>query len=259
MKLLTTLLVMLSVMLSFFCAHALAEAVSPMKFPKQNRLSPLAHSHLTRTDSAPPFRAQFLTLEEFNSGIGANMIPVIPSLQSPPIPPGIMPTAAIPVQAPVKTQHHTVSSADAQFIKTAAHQGWLEMQYTKVALDHTLGAELNIYANSLMRDQSLAISELERLADARGILLTENPDPNHTANLERLSKLLGEDEFNAEFLSILYRLHERTVAIYENGAVYSRDDEVRVFAQNQLAMMRRHLQHVRSLRDNAAKGGLTVR
>jgi putative membrane protein len=136
-----------------------------------------------------------------------------------------------------------VAASDGTFLTEAWRRGQTEVRLGELAKTQAgssavkqLGDQLNV-AHSRMNE------ELKALAKKKALNIWGDPDNIKIAELRQLSG----DAFDRAYLAEVVRLHERSVADFDQALKASSDPDVKAFVNRNLAQLRAHLASIKKL------------
>jgi putative membrane protein len=92
-----------------------------------------------------------------------------------------------------------LSKADAGMMRDMANVNISEVAAAKIALDKSKNEHVQAYAKQMVDDHSKAESDLQQLAQSKGVTLPTEPDKKHQAAAKKLSALSG-DAFDRAYM-----------------------------------------------------------
>jgi putative membrane protein len=172
-----------------------------------------------------------------------------------------LPTEANPVpkgndggtgdQKPLKAP----SDADSRFAMTAAEGGMLEVELGRLASTRAANAEVQNFAQRMVKDHTKANVELTAIAGTKNLMLPtqEQVKAKHQALIAKLEKLQGA-AFDREYMSAMVKDHDEDVPLFEKQAKSGRDVALQGFAEKTLPTLREHQKMAKQIRDKVAAG-----
>jgi putative membrane protein len=150
-------------------------------------------------------------------------------------------------QAPAK-----LSSADRKFLMEAAQGGMLEVESGRLALEKASSKEVKDFAQQLVKDHTDANEKLMQIAQDKGIELPKKLDAKHKQKLDKLAKLEGA-EFDRAYMSEMgHKDHKKDIQAFEKQARQGKDPELKVFAEETLPVLQKHLSMAQKVQGGAA-------
>jgi putative membrane protein len=154
-----------------------------------------------------------------------------------------------------------LSSSDRKFLMEAAQGGLLEVEAGRLAAARAGSDEVRQFAQQLVKDHSDANEKLMQIAQDKGVQLPKQLDAKHKQQLDKLSKLKGEEFDRAYLAQIGHKDHQKDIQAFEKQARQGKDAELRTFAEETLPVLQKHLsmaQKVTSGEGSAQAGGSTA-
>jgi len=143
-----------------------------------------------------------------------------------------------------------LSAADRRFIEHAAEGGRMEVALGRLAADHASNSDVKSFGQMMVTDHSKANSELESLAQQKGVTL---PAEKTDSKQNQLSKLSG-DQFDRRYVAMMLSDHQKDVAEFEKMSRSASDPDVKSFAAKTLPTLQMHLDRVKMLSQNTTGG-----
>lgn len=157
--------------------------------------------------------------------------------------------------APAPGSDASASEADRTFVAAATKSGLAEVAAGRYVAVEGRDPEVKAFAERLQQDHSAANAQLARLASARNIPADTRASDQLDEDLVELRKA-SADKIDALFLARFgTSAHQETIALFERQAREGTDEELRAFANDTLAVLRRHLDAARALERKLAGGG----
>jgi len=144
----------------------------------------------------------------------------------------------------------SLSGADRKFIEHAAMGGKKEVALGRLAAERASSPEVKAFGQMMVDDHSKANSELESLAQQKGVTL---PAEKTDSNQNKLSKLSG-DQFDRAYISMMQADHQKDVAEFEKESTSASDPDVKAFAAKTLPVLQKHKEKVNSIKGGMAGG-----
>lgn len=135
---------------------------------------------------------------------------------------------------------------DGGFITEAADMNANETALGDLARRRATSADVRHFAEALHRDHAAAAKELEALAGRKQWAYPQSVDALQAQALQALDREQGP-EFDRAFVDAMIAAHERAIRSFTMAAASASDPELKAFAQKQLPILQRHLDHARSL------------
>jgi len=155
--------------------------------------------------------------------------------------------------SPMSSTSGQLSSSDESFLRRAAAGGAAEVELGNLAKDRATDPEVKQFAEKMVTDHSKANEELKRLAQKKGVAISDMPDSKSKREMDRLSKLSGA-EFDKAYAKLMVSDHEKDVSEFEKESKNAKDTDVREFASKTLPTLQDHLRMAREDNSKVAKG-----
>lgn|SRR5690606_2277759 len=135
---------------------------------------------------------------------------------------------------------------EADFAIKAAEGGLFEVQLGKIAASRAVNQDVKEFAAMMVKDHGLANQELTALAKAKNIVLPTALGRDNQDDLREFN-VKAANEFDEDYIERMIEDHERTIKIFERASSQSKDSEVKAFADKQLPILKKHLEHARMI------------
>lgn len=148
-----------------------------------------------------------------------------------------------------------LSAADKKAINDMALANMAEVETGKLALSKSQNAEVKTFAQQMIDDHGKALTEVQTLAQSKGVTLPTELDPKHKAISAKLEKLSGE-AFDREYIkSVGVADHKATHSKLQAGSKGAKDPDVKALATKLMPTVEQHLKAAQQM--NSAKSGTT--
>jgi putative membrane protein len=166
-------------------------------------------------------------------------------------------TAVLAVQGAVLARHQGMrhamrGSADASFMREAAHGGFAEVQTGHLAEQRGASDRVRNFGRRMLTDHGKANVELARLAQSKGVILPTGPNQEQKHAYNRLARLSGRS-FDRAYMNDMVSDHVEDVAKFRDEAKNGHDPDVRRWASRTLPTLEMHLAMARQIH-NAMNG-----
>lgn len=131
-----------------------------------------------------------------------------------------------------------LSAGDKRFVKKAYKGGMEEVETAKMAKDKAKNDATKEVADRMVTDHTKANDRLMEIAKEENLDLSK---------VEAKPATISEDNFDKEYLTMLKKDHEKTIAMFEkeaNDMKEGEDRDVPKFAKDTLPTLKEHLQMV---------------
>jgi predicted outer membrane protein len=143
-----------------------------------------------------------------------------------------------------------LSSADRTFVNEAAAGGLAEVQDAQLAQQKSTSSDVKQFAGTMISDHTQANTDLNQIAQSKGITPPNAPTRVQQSAQEDLKKLSG-GAFDRQYMKQQVEDHQKTVALFQTEANSGQDAQLKALAQKYLPKLQQHLQMAQSL---AVKG-----
>ena len=143
---------------------------------------------------------------------------------------------------------------DKKFLKQAALDGMTEVELGKVAEQKASSADVKQFAQKMVDDHTKANEELKQAASKQNISVPDALDSKHQSQIDKLSKLSGED-FDKAYAKEQVKNHQSDVKEFTAEARSGNNAGVMAFASSVLPTLQEHLEMAKNLNKSEKNGG----
>ena len=161
------------------------------------------------------------------------------------------PVASFAQSAPTRSGERPATSATARSFLTDAAQGdAAEVKMGTLAEKNGGSAEAKDFGKMLVTDHTKAGQQVKAAAQRVDVTVEEQPNSEQQKDYDKLSKLKGA-AFDKEFARMSVEDHQKDIAKFQKEAD-AKDGPVSDLAQQQLPVLKKHLQTAESLQKQQA-------
>lgn len=146
------------------------------------------------------------------------------------------------------------AASDESFVKKASQGGLAEVKLGEIAQQRAQNPEVKEFAQHLVSEHQQANTELQQLAQTKGMTLESEVSGKHKQTVSRLEKTKPE-EFDKKFMEVVVKEHKDNVKEFKKQAEKGKDADVKSWAEKTLPSLEKHLQMAQQLQKKVAKGG----
>jgi putative membrane protein len=148
-----------------------------------------------------------------------------------------------------------MSKTDSKAITDMAMVNMAEVEMGKLAQSKSQNPEVKTFAQQMIDDHTKGLSEVQTVAQAKGITLPTELDAKHKAMSAKLAKLEG-DKFDREYMKMGGTGgHKEALAMLKKNEKNAKDAEVKGLATKMMPTVEQHLKAAQQM--PAAKSGTT--
>ncbi|MNY09353.1 hypothetical protein D3C86_1422660 [compost metagenome] len=129
---------------------------------------------------------------------------------------------------------------DAMFAKQVAVVNLAEVALGKLAQTNGGDQAIKDYGRKMEHDHTMANEKLTAIAMKKGMTLPKEPDAEHKAVYDRLSKLSGK-AFDTAYKNEMVKGHEKAIKLFEKEIAMGQDADLKGFASETLPTLKEHL------------------
>ena len=141
------------------------------------------------------------------------------------------------------------SSLDNRFMKKAAQGGMAEVELGRLAEQKAASQDVKNFGQQMVNDHSKANDQLKAIAAKENVDLPNNVSTKQQQEIDRLSKLSGE-QFDKAYIQHMLKDHKKDIAEFRKEANNGKDPDVKSFASSTLPKLEQHLQHAQRVSGN---------
>ncbi len=134
-----------------------------------------------------------------------------------------------------------LSSTDQTFVDKAAKGGIYGLELGKVAMEKAQTPAVKAFAENMVKENQTMNTELESIAQRKGISSVRPLEKDQRQGLDKLSKMSGKD-FDTEFMKTALEEHQNTLAAFQQEAKSGQDKDLQHFAANTVPVLQNHIQ-----------------
>jgi putative membrane protein len=145
-----------------------------------------------------------------------------------------------------------LNKSDQKMLKDMAYTNLSEIAAGKLALSKTQNENVRTYAQKMVDDHTLALQDLDQIAQKKNIKLPTAPDSNQQAMLKRLEKLSGT-AFDQRYMAQGgLTNYQKTHKLLQQAQTHAHDAELKAAAGKTLAVVNEHLASVQQWKRSGA-------
>ena len=148
----------------------------------------------------------------------------------------------------VRTVVFERGTRDERFIGNSASAARMNIELGRIAQRRSADNRVKQFGRRMIDDHQKAERDLMDVASARDITVPPGMTPTHRYLVGQVAPLSG-DEFDREYVRVMVGEHLGLVREYDDESRNALDLHVRDFAEQNLSILRDHLQKARSLSD----------
>jgi putative membrane protein len=118
----------------------------------------------------------------------------------------------------------------------------MEVTTGRLAATKAKSADVKAFGERMVRDHSKANEKLKSIVQTKTIAVSNIPPMTH----DMLNNASGT-EFDRQYVQMMVKDHEKTVALFEKAAGSLPDNDVKMFAAETLPTLKDHLQQIKAI------------
>ncbi|WP_264551183.1 DUF4142 domain-containing protein [Flavobacterium sp. N2038] len=127
-----------------------------------------------------------------------------------------------------------------------------EIEIGKLAQQKSSNAEVKKFGKMLVDEHTKSASEVSALAKAKNFTLPTSLTEEGQDEYNKLSEKTGVD-FDKKFADMMIDGHEKAIDKLQKASKDATDNDVRLWASNNIAGLTAHLEHAKMLKQNLEK------
>lgn len=148
----------------------------------------------------------------------------------------------------VRTVAFENGTRDERFISNSASAARMNIELGRIAQRRSADSRVKQFGRRMIDDHQKTERDLLDAASARDITVPPGMTPTHRFLVGQIAPLSG-DKFDREYVRMMVGEHLRFVREYDDESRNALDPHVRDFSEQNLPIMRDHLQKARALAD----------
>lgn len=150
-----------------------------------------------------------------------------------------------------------LSKAEQNMMRDMAYSNISEVAAAKLALEKSQSDQVKAYAQKMIDDHTQAQTELEKLAQAKGVTLPTEPDTKHKAAAKAMSALQGEKFDKMYMAQAGNRDHQNTHKLLMKAQKEAKDPDLKAHVAKVMPIVDQHLVMAKDLnsKKNSVAGG----
>ncbi len=144
-------------------------------------------------------------------------------------------------------------TGDAGFLAKASASGKFQLRAAEIAVQKATRPEVKAFAETLVRDHTVANAEIVTLASAHQATLPKGPDPSHQAALTGLDATTGPSFDKAWLEGIVIHQHQIDLQTYAIESVSGQAADLKDWAAKASSTLNHHLADAQKLAAAAPK------
>lgn len=164
-------------------------------------------------------------------------------------------TAATAPAAATASATAKLTAADKKAIMDMAMSNMAEVEMGKMAQDKSQNAEVKAFGQKMVEDHGKALTEVQTLAQAKGMMLPTELDAKHKAMGAKLGKMSGDAFDKAYTMQGGVAAHKDTLAKLQKASKAVKDADVKGQVDKMIPVVQEHLKHAEQLAGKAGSTG----
>lgn len=141
---------------------------------------------------------------------------------------------------------------DSEFLVDIAEVNLAEIEIGKLAQTKSTNVEVKKFGKMLVDEHTKSASEVSALAKAKNFTLPTSLTEEGQEEYNKLNEKTGVD-FDKKFADMMIDGHEKAIDKLKKASEDAKDEDVKVWASNNIAGLTAHLEHAKMLKQNLDK------
>lgn len=141
---------------------------------------------------------------------------------------------------------------DSEFLVDIAEVNLAEIEIGKLAQTKSTNIEVKKFGKMLVDEHTKSASEVSALAKAKNFTLPTSLTEEGQEEYNKLNEKSGVD-FDKKFADMMIDGHEKAIDKLKKASEDAKDEDVKVWASNNIAGLTAHLEHAKMLKQNLDK------
>jgi putative membrane protein len=141
---------------------------------------------------------------------------------------------------------------DSKFLVDQAEINLAEIEIGKLAQIKSTNTEVKNFGKMLVDEHTKSASEVSALAKAKNFTLPTSLTEDGQDEYNKLNEKSGLD-FDKKFADLMIDGHEKAIDKLKKASEDAKDEQVRIWASNNIAGLTAHLEHAKMLKQNLDK------
>ncbi len=147
-----------------------------------------------------------------------------------------------------------LSRSDQKMVKDLAMTNLAEIEAARLAQSKSQNEQVRNFAQQMIDDHTKALTEVQQLAQAKGVPLPTELDRVQKRKAERMGALAGEAFDNAYMRQAGVADHKKTHSMLQQAQARARDPELKALVARITPIVGQHLNAAEQLHKNTARG-----
>ena len=147
-----------------------------------------------------------------------------------------------------------LSRSDQKMIMSMAQANLAEIEMGRLAQNKSQSDQVKNFAQQMIVDHSKALTEVQQVAQARGISLPNELDRAHRAKADKLAAMSGDAFDRAYMAQAGVSDHKKNHSMLRSAQSKARDPELKALAARTLPIVDQHLNSAQQLHKSTAQG-----
>jgi predicted outer membrane protein len=141
----------------------------------------------------------------------------------------------------------SLSKADEKILMDMAHANIAEVEAGKIAQSKSKNDQVKSFAQQMIDDHGKALTEVQQLAQQKGVTLPTEPDAKHKAMAKKLEAMSGEAFDKAYMKNAGVADHKTVHSMLMRDETRAKDPDVKALATKMAPVVEQHLKSAQSM------------
>jgi len=134
------------------------------------------------------------------------------------------------------------------FLARASEADAAELKQSQLALDKSTNPAVRDYAQKMLTDHAALEGKMKPFADKYSVTPVTAPNPDHQAEIDKLSGLSGK-AFDKEYIASMEKDHRAALELFDDERGTSKDKDLQASAGDAYATVEMHIKMTNKLAD----------
>ena len=140
----------------------------------------------------------------------------------------------------------SLNPMEVKFVREAADGNMAEVKMGELGVTKAEDKDVKSFAEKIVKDHSMAIEELKKLATTKGVELSAIMGPKHATKVSDMEKLSGA-AFDKHFVAEMVSDHKMEVSQFEKASNSGKDADLKAWVDKMIPTLKAHLAKAQEL------------
>ncbi len=140
-----------------------------------------------------------------------------------------------------------LSTADKNFILTAAQGGMTEVKLGELAAQKGMHDDVKSFGQMMVKDHTAISGDLKALAAQKGVTLPDSLDAKHQGMVDKMAALTGS-KFDDAYIAGMIKDHKMDAREFKAESAETKDADIKSFVDKSIPVVDEHLKRITALK-----------